>query len=74
MICNAAFFKRLLEEVRNIMFDAHRAEHDSKLFIRLITERCLLYYLGGQLVVRQAVAGKYRELLPPDQRGQPVNR
>ena len=53
------------------MRDAHRAEDDGELLARL--DPRLADDLRGELVGRKARAGEDRQLLPADQRVQPVD-
>ena len=68
-----AFLKGPAEEFCNIVFNTHSGKYDCKLFIGIISQRCLLYDLCCQLVVRKSVSGEDRKLLTTDQGGQTVN-
>ena len=61
------------EKFRDVVLDAHRGEHDGKAGVRLQQPR-LPDDLRGNAVVRQAVAGKNRQLLAAHQRVHAVNR
>ena len=73
MGAGAALLERPLEVFCYIVFDAHRRKHDRELLIGILPEARLLDDLRRQLVMRQSVSGKDRELLSADQRGQSVN-
>ena len=73
MIGYTAFFKCLTEEIGYVVFYAHRCKYDRKFFIRIISQRCLLYDLCRQLIMRKSIAGKDRQLLSTDQSGQTIN-
>ena len=55
------------------MFYAHGGKHDGKFFVRVLPQRGLLHDLRRKLVVGKTVAGKNRQLLSPDQSGQPID-
>ncbi len=73
MVRHAALLKSLAEKLRNIMLDAHRPKHHGKILIRPVPKGRLFHNLRRQLVMGKPVPRKNRKLLPPNQRGQPVN-
>ena len=74
VVRHAAFLESLLEELGDIMFYAHRSEYHRELSFCIISQRCLLYYLRGKLVMRKAISREYWQFLTTDQCRQPINR
>ena len=73
VLVGAALVEGTTEEIRHVMLDAHGGEHDAELLVGIIAQGRLLYQLGRQLIVGQAVAGENRQLLAADQGGQAVD-
>lgn len=74
MVRGAAFFKGSAEKFCNVIFDTHCGEYNCKIFVRVISKRCLLYDLCGKLIVRKTISGKNRKLLSADQGSKTINR
>ena len=65
----AGLGKVAAEEVGRVVLDAHGAEdYDELRVVALAYDVGLADYLGGQLVVREAGAGEYGQLLPAYER------
>ena len=73
MVCSTAFLEGTAEKFRYVIFDTHCRENNGKIFIRVLSQRSLLYDLCSQLVVWKTISGKDRKLLSSDQGGQSVD-
>ena len=70
----SALLKSTAEKFRHIMLDSHRSKYDCKLLVRIISQGRLLHDLSCQLIVRQPIARKDRQLLTADQSHQTIDR
>ncbi len=71
---NAGIFERAAEECGDVVFNAHRGEHNRKIvFLTLGCQFCLTHNLRRKLVMLHARAREYRQLLSSDKRRQRVD-